>query len=67
MPLRGCRAGCDVCHPVAQVPTQGVFTSYSVIGDLFGWSAVIGFVAIIVLTLARRRRARRSAPRQVGG
>jgi apolipoprotein N-acyltransferase len=47
---------------VAQVPTQGVFTIYSVIGDLFGWLAVVGFVAIIVLTLVRWRRARRRAP-----
>ncbi len=52
---------------VAQVPTQGVFTVYSVIGDLFGWLAVLGFVAIIVLTLVRRWRARRAAARQVGG
>ncbi len=52
---------------VAQVPTQGVFTVYSVIGDLFGWLAVVGFVAIIVLTLVRRWRARRAAARQVGG
>jgi apolipoprotein N-acyltransferase len=52
---------------VAQVPTQGVFTFYSVIGDLFGWLAVVGFVAIIVLTLVRRWRARRTAARQVRG
>jgi apolipoprotein N-acyltransferase len=52
---------------VAQVPTQGVFTVYSVIGDLCGWLAVVGFVAIIVLTLVRRWRARRAEARQVGG
>jgi len=30
----------------AQLPTHGVFTLYSVIGDLFGWLAVVGFVFI---------------------
>lgn len=29
---------------VAQVPTQGVFTLYPVIGDLFAWLSVVGFV-----------------------
>jgi apolipoprotein N-acyltransferase len=32
---------------VAQVPTHGVVTVYSVIGDLFGWLAVAGFVAVV--------------------
>jgi apolipoprotein N-acyltransferase len=31
---------------VAQVPTHGVFTLYSVVGDLFGWLSVVGFVLI---------------------
>ena len=44
---------------VAQVPTQGVFTVYSVIGDLFGWLALAGFAAIIAWVLVRRRGARR--------
>ena len=31
---------------VAQVPTKGVFTVYSIVGDLFGWLAVVGFAVI---------------------
>ena len=43
---------------VVQVPTKGVFTVYSLIGDLFGWLAVAGFVTIIVLAIvAGRTRA----------
>jgi apolipoprotein N-acyltransferase len=47
---------------VAQVPTHGVFTIYSVIGDIVGWLAVVGFVAIVmwgVVRWFRLRRARR--------
>ena len=44
---------------VAQVPTKGVFTLYSVIGDLFGWLAVVGFVVIVGWGVVRWRRARR--------
>jgi apolipoprotein N-acyltransferase len=42
---------------VAQVPTQGVPTVYSVIGDLFGWLAVVGFVGIVIWAVVRWRRA----------
>jgi apolipoprotein N-acyltransferase len=42
---------------VAQVPTQGVSTIYSVIGDLFGWLAVVGFVGIVIWAVVRWRRA----------
>jgi apolipoprotein N-acyltransferase len=42
---------------VAQVPNQGVSTIYSVIGDLFGWLTVIGFVGMVVWAVVRRRRA----------
>ena len=42
---------------VAQVPTQGVFTVYSVIGDLFGWLAVVGFVSIFIWAVVRWRKA----------
>ena len=41
---------------VAQVPTQGVSTIYSVIGDLFGWLAVVGFVGIVIWAVVRWRR-----------
>jgi apolipoprotein N-acyltransferase len=39
---------------VAQVPTHGVFTLYSVVGDLFGWLAVIGFVGMAGWAILRR-------------
>jgi len=45
---------------VAQVPTQGVPTLYSVIGDLFGWLAVVGFVVITIVAVIQGRRARRA-------
>jgi len=41
---------------VAQVPTHGVFTLYSVIGDLFGWLAVAGFVVIVSWATVRGRK-----------
>jgi apolipoprotein N-acyltransferase len=44
---------------VAQVPTQGVFTLYSVIGDLFGWLAVVGLGAITIWVVVRGRRTKR--------
>jgi len=45
---------------VAQVPTHGVFTLYSVIGDLFGWLAVAAFSVIVVWQVIRGRSARRT-------
>jgi apolipoprotein N-acyltransferase len=51
---------------VAQVPTQGVFTIYSVIGDLFGWLAVAGLTVIVVWQVIRGRRARRTAEPPTG-
>ena len=47
---------------VAQVPTQGVNTVYPLIGDLFGWLAVIGFVVIIITGLLLGRRAKTAEP-----
>jgi apolipoprotein N-acyltransferase len=43
---------------VAQVPTQGVFTLHPHIGDLFGWLAVIGLVAITIWAAVRARKAK---------
>ena len=40
---------------VAQVPTRGVSTVYSAIGDLFGWLAVLGFVGIVIWAVVRGR------------
>jgi apolipoprotein N-acyltransferase len=45
---------------VAQVPTHGVFTIYSVVGDLFGWLAVLGFLAMVVWGVVRWFRLRRA-------
>jgi len=43
---------------VAQVPAKAhVFTIYSVIGDLFGWLTVVGFVVVAVWAVARGRKA----------
>ena len=52
---------------VAQVPTKGVFTLYSVIGDLFGWLAVVGFVVIVGWGVVRWRKARRAESAQSEG
>jgi hypothetical protein len=43
---------------VAQVPTKGVFTLYSVIGDLFGWLAVVGSVGLAIWAVVRGRKPR---------
>ena len=41
---------------VAHVPTQGVRTIYGMVGDLFGWLTVFGFVVIAVWGILRGRR-----------
>lgn len=41
---------------VAQVPTTGVFTIYSVIGDLCGWLSVVGFVVVVIWGVVRGRK-----------
>jgi len=41
---------------VAQVPSKNVFTLYSVVGDLFGWWAVAGFVVVAAVGTIRGRR-----------
>jgi apolipoprotein N-acyltransferase len=51
---------------VAQVPTRGVFTLYSVIGDLFGWLAVVGFVVVVGWGVIRWRKAKRAVSSQSG-
>jgi apolipoprotein N-acyltransferase len=52
---------------VAQVPTRGVFTIYPIIGDLFGWLAVVGFVVIAAWAVIRGRRAARTESSQLEG
>lgn len=41
---------------VAQVPTRGVSTLYSAIGDLFAWIAVVGLVALSAWAFVRGHR-----------
>ena len=43
---------------VAQVPTASVGTLYPIIGDLFGWLAVAGFIVLIIYGIILGRRAR---------
>jgi apolipoprotein N-acyltransferase len=46
---------------LAQVPAKaGVSTIYAVIGDLFGWLAVAGFVVIVGWGVIRWRKAKRA-------
>jgi len=44
----------------ADVPTKGVRTLYPHIGDIFGWLCVVGFLGLILLSIAlsigRRRK-----------
>jgi hypothetical protein len=48
---------------VAQVPTQGQFTLYPVIGDLFAWLSVAGLIVLAGLALlGGRKTARLGAP-----
>ncbi len=41
---------------VANVPTDGVLTMYSVIGDLFSWACIAVFLASLGVGIARTRR-----------
>jgi len=45
---------------VVQVPTKRVVTVYAVVGDLFGWLTVVGFVVIVIWAVVRRRQAKRA-------
>jgi apolipoprotein N-acyltransferase len=38
----------------ANVPTKGIKTIYSIIGDLLGWLCVLGFVAFVVMSIKGR-------------
>ncbi len=42
---------------VVQVPNHRVTTVYSVVGELFGWLAVAGFVFIAGWAIVRGRKA----------
>ena len=47
---------------VAQVPTHGVFTLYSILGDYFAWLSVAGFVSILVLAIVSGRKRKSTTP-----
>jgi len=38
------------------VPTKGVKTIYSTIGDLFAWLCVLGLFGLIVFAIINRRK-----------
>ena len=40
---------------IADIPTEGVTTIYSRIGDLFAWLCVVGFVAVVGWAVVRRK------------
>ncbi|MGD2158777.1 MAG: nitrilase-related carbon-nitrogen hydrolase, partial [Anaerolineales bacterium] len=50
---------------VAQVPAYHVTTIYSIIGDLFGWLAVAGFVAITAAAIIKSRLEKRMSATQL--
>jgi len=39
-----------------QLPNHRIFTVYSLVGDLFGWLVVAGFVVIVVLAILVKRK-----------
>jgi apolipoprotein N-acyltransferase len=41
---------------IAQVPTTGVTTVYSIVGDLFGWATVIGFPLLVCWAVIQSRQ-----------
>jgi apolipoprotein N-acyltransferase len=42
---------------IAHVPAHGVKTIYAVIGDLFAWLSMLGFVTLVGLALFRPTRS----------
>jgi apolipoprotein N-acyltransferase len=41
---------------IAQVPTKGIRTIYSIIGDIFGWLSIVGFFWIAAWSVIRKRK-----------
>ena len=41
---------------IANLPTQGVSTVYSCIGDLFAWLCVVGFLGLMILAVKNRKK-----------
>jgi apolipoprotein N-acyltransferase len=42
---------------ISHIPTHGVKTIYSVVGDLFAWICIVGFVTLVGLALFRPARS----------
>lgn len=52
---------------VAQMPVSAhVFTLYTVIGDAFGWVTVVGFIGMLIWSLAKGRKQRQETVRAEG-
>ncbi|MEE8137529.1 MAG: nitrilase, partial [Thermoanaerobaculia bacterium] len=47
--------GADRRLMVVEVPTSGVTTIYSIVGDWFGWIAGLGFLMIVVVAVTQGR------------
>ena len=45
---------------VAQVPTKGAWTLYPLIGDLFGWLAMVGTVVLVIWGIVQSLRSRKA-------
>jgi len=45
---------------VAQIPTKSVWTLYPIIGDLFGWLAVVGTVVLVMVGIVQSLRSRKA-------
>ncbi len=45
---------------VVEVPTEGVTTMYSIVGDSFAWITILGFLVIVLVALIQGRMRRDS-------
>lgn len=41
---------------VMQLPNHNITTVYSLVGELFGWLMLVGFIAIVIIAIVRRRK-----------
>jgi apolipoprotein N-acyltransferase len=45
----------------AELPTQGIHTLYTQIGDVLGWICVVGLLGLIVLSIILRIKLKKEA------
>ncbi len=50
------QANASVSTTAAAIPTQGVATIYSQVGDLFGWLSIVGFAFVILWAIIAGRK-----------